>query len=104
MFTSVVPVSVPIFLGFFLIPFVVAVAVQTVLCLFVTNKAAKLSLVFVSVLLGLLVLLCRFTDFLAFLIGGFVALLLLFTALVILTGALLGWLISLVVRAGWKKE
>ncbi len=92
MWNFLMSVSFPLRLGFFWLPLLLAFAGQVFLC-----KQVKRSLRWLFPLLsgGLLVLvvLYKFTGFLAFCIGGFVALLLVGTAGCVLLGSLLGFLV-----------
>ncbi|MBQ8512150.1 MAG: hypothetical protein IJ497_06020 [Clostridia bacterium] len=95
---SIIPVSAGIWILFFVLPGVLSLIGQLVLCGLAVKISLKLLPIALAVLLVLLVLFNAATGILDFLIGGFVALALIGTALFIAGTSLIGWLIHGLVK------
>lgn len=95
---NLIPVSPGVWLFFFILPGLLAFTGQLFLCHYANRKSLQLLPLYLSGLLILCVLLYRFTGFLAPVIGGFVALLLLGTSGFILLFSALGWVVYGIVR------
>lgn len=101
---TIIPVSLPVWLGFFLVPCVGAMAGQVVLCRRCKKQYLKFLPLYMAGVIAALVLLCRFTGFLSAVIGGFVSLLLLGSATFLIGGSLAGWIISGIFAVLHRKE
>lgn len=96
--TGLIPVSIGIWIFFFVLPGVLSFVFQLWLCRTAVKFVLKLIPIALAAILVLLVLFSSATGFLSFLIGGFVSLVLIGTALFIAGAAILGWLICGIVR------
>lgn len=95
---SMIPVSLWIWVLFFILPGLLALIGQIILCGLAVKITVKLLPIGLAAAIFLLVLLNSATGILDFLIGGFIALVLVGTALFILGASLIGWLIHGIVK------
>ncbi|MBR5381631.1 MAG: hypothetical protein IK136_03320 [Oscillospiraceae bacterium] len=101
---NIVPVDVMFWVFFFFVPGIASLVAQVLLCLKAKKRAVKFIPFYAAAFLLLLVLLYRFTGALGFLIGGFVALMLLGTVVCIVIGSGIAWFSYLSVRGAVKKD
>lgn len=99
---NLIPVSTSIWLGFFLIPAVISLVGQMILCQRTSRLSLRLIPVYAAAAIIFSVILYKCTGVLTPLIGGFAALLLLGTALFVLAGSFLGWLIYIIYKYSCK--
>ncbi len=95
---SIIPVSLSVWVLFFILPGLISLIAQLVLCNLAVKFAVKLIPVGFAGAIVLMVLLNFATGILDVLIGGFIALILIGTALFILGASLVGWLIHGIVK------
>lgn len=95
---SLIPVSIGIRIFFFILPGVLSFLFQFWLCRTAVKFVLKLIPIAVAAILLFLVLLCAATGFLSFLIGGFVSLVLIGTALFITGASIISWVIYGIVK------
>lgn len=95
---SIIPVSMGIWILFFILPGVLSLIAQVFLCGLAVKITVKLLPIGLAAIIVLLVLFNAATGILDFLIGGFAALILIGTALFILGASLVGWLIHGIVK------
>ncbi|MBQ2724571.1 MAG: hypothetical protein IJF78_02570 [Clostridia bacterium] len=100
---SLIPVGLGIWILFFILPGLLSLIGQIILCGLAVKITVKLLPVGLAAVIILLVLINGATGILDFLIGGFIALLLVGTALFILGASLIGWLIHGIVKLFVKK-
>lgn len=91
---SIIPTTMTVWTFFYILPFMLCVFGQLILCLKAVKMMLKLIPVLCAVALAILIVLCVTTGFLGFLIGGFVSWLLIPTILFMLAGSFIGWLIA----------
>jgi|GEM_PF-3151967 len=94
---NIAPVDILFWVLFFLLPGLLSLIGQVLLCLKAKRRAVKFIPFYAAGFLLLLVLLYRFTGALGFLIGGFVSLMLIGTAVCIAVGSGFVWLSYLAV-------
>ena len=92
-FRRIIPVSMDVWLLFFLLPLVLSLAVQTALCFRARKTWVKFLPLILALLIPAAVYVCFFADVLQNIIGGFVSLILIGSAVFIAAGSLVGWLI-----------
>ncbi len=90
-FRGIIPVSMDIWILFFLIPFVLALLIQLLLCFRARRVWVKLLPLFAAVFIPAAVFVCRYADVFQRVIGGFVGLILIGSAAFIAAGSLAGW-------------
>ena len=103
-FRRIIPVSMDIWILFFLLPFVLALAVQIALCFRARRIRVKLTPLFLAMFIPAAVLACFYADVLQNLIGGFVSLVLFGSAVFIAAGSLFGWVVYAVFAAVKRRQ
>lgn len=97
-FRQIIPVSMDIWIFFFLLPFLLAFVAQLLLSFGKNRTAVKLLPIFLALLLPALVYGCHALDILQPVFGGFLGLILIGTAAFIAAGSLFGWIVFAAVR------
>ena len=92
-FRRIIPVSMDVWILFFLAPFVLALTTELLLCARSRRLWPKFLPPLFAVLLAAAVMICYAADVLQNIIGGFVTLILLASAAFIVFGSLLGWIL-----------
>ena len=96
--SGIVPVSLGVWMLFFIIPAVLSFLGQLILCSLAVKVVFRLIPIAVAFVILVLVALCSATGFLGFLIGGFVSLLLIGTAVFIIAASIIGWLLCGIIK------
>jgi len=96
--TNLIPVSIGIWVFLFILPGILSFIFQLWLCGTAVEFVFKIIPILIAAILTVLVVLCATTGFLSFLIGGFVSLVLIGTALFIAGASLIGWVIYGIVK------
>ena len=92
-FRQIIPVSMDIWIFFFLLPFALAVIAQILLCFGRGRMWTRFLPFILAGLICILVFASVYLEFLQPFIGGFLGLILLGTAAFIVSGAVLGWIV-----------
>ena len=103
-FRNIIPVSMDIWILFFLLPFVLAFLIQLLLCFRVRGIWVKLLPLLAAVFIPAAVYLCHYADVFRRVIGGFVGLILIGSAAFIAAGSLAGWAVYAVCTAGKRQK
>ena len=90
-FRRIIPVSMDVWILFFLLPFVLALAAEVILLFRAKSVWPKLVVPGIALLLPVLVFGCSRAEILQPVFGGFVGLLLLGTSVFLLAASLLAW-------------
>ena len=91
-FRQLIPVSVPLWIFFFLLPYTAALVWQAYLCFHAKKTRTKFLPLIIAACIPIVVYACHFLNILQTVLGGFVGLLLLGTALFIAGGSAVGWM------------
>ena len=100
---NIAPISIVLWVCFLFLPGVASIVCQVILCIRAERKAVKFIPFYTAAFILLLVLFNVLTHLLDFVIGGFVSLLLLGSALFIVMGSGIVWILYLSLRMSMKK-
>ena len=103
-FRQIIPVSMDIWILFFLLPFVLAFLAQVLLSFRPGRRWTRFLPLMLAAFLPVLVYVCHWLDILQIVFGGFVGPILLFTAAFIAAGSALGWIVWVASRAGHSRS
>lgn len=102
-FRQIIPVSMDIWIFFFLLPFILAAIAQILLCFGRGRGWTRFLPLMLAGLICVLVFASVYLEFLQPFIGGFLGLVLLGTAAFIVGGSVLGWIVRAAVYLIGKK-
>ncbi len=98
-FRQIIPVSMDIWIAFFILPAIISFVAQVILCFKTKSIIKHLIPIFVGVFIGILILIYRFIFIpIGIYAGGFIALFLVFTTFFIIGASILGWIIYFAIK------